>query len=330
MRVLIAGWQSQVAQEFMALAARSTEITSCSISRPGFELCALPTIQRQFRDLRPDVIVNASAYRGVDAAQQDQDNALALNLTGARHLARAAAQDEIPIIHISNFHVFSGDKNTRYHPNDDCAPRTFYGQTRLQGEDAIREENPRHVIVRTGWLLGTRGANFLRTVARKTHDAIDHAASDAAQRSAANAEAIRLVTDHRGTPTMAGELARALPAVMTRMAGDDAPTAAGTYHFASPDEATWADIGAAVVEQLCTGMDVSPGVAPPIDLVRHEDVAPDRPRPANSCLDSTLFNHTFGTCHAPWREALQACVADLLSELPTPSRTHGQRPVAGT
>ncbi|MEM8628333.1 MAG: sugar nucleotide-binding protein [Pseudomonadota bacterium] len=194
MRLLIAGWQSQVAKALMARAARDPKVDACALCRPGLELAALPTVQRQFKDQRPDVIVNASAYRDVHGAEQDRAAAMALNRDGAARLTAAANDVGAAVIHISSYRVFAGTGDTPWQPGDPTDPVSFYGESRVAGEEAVRAASDNHVILRTGWLLNGTGATFVG----KVREAI------------AGGLSFQAVDDHHGTPSFADETARAI------------------------------------------------------------------------------------------------------------------------
>ena len=167
------------------------------------------------------MVVNAAAYTAVDAAEEHEDVALRVNGEGPRVLAEAvAARPDLRLVHISTDYVFAGDASTPYAEDAPTAPRSAYGRTKLAGEIAVRNALPdRAFIVRTAWLYGVHGANFVKTML-----ALE-----------ASKHEISVVDDQRGQPTWSRDLARQIVALL----GSGAP--AGIYHGTSSGETTWFD-----------------------------------------------------------------------------------------
>ena len=166
MRLLIAGWQGQLARALVEIAPGAADIDALAIGRPALDLCEPASITRAMTDFRPDVIINTAAYTAVDKAESEPDAACALNRDGARMLAEAAYKRGAAIIHVSTDYVFDGAKPTPYLEDDPTGPLNVYGRSKLAGEIAVRAANPRHVIVRTSWVHSAVGANFVRTMLR--------------------------------------------------------------------------------------------------------------------------------------------------------------------
>ncbi|MGL4395480.1 MAG: SDR family oxidoreductase, partial [Hyphomicrobium sp.] len=197
MRLLIAGSHGQVAKAFLDVAPSCPDITAFAAGRPALDICNSGTIERTFGDLSPDVVINTAAYTAVDDAEGEAERAKALNDHGARLLAEAAARRGVPIIHLSTDYVFNGDKLGAYLESDAPGPRTVYGQTKLDGERAVAAANPRHIILRTAWVVSPFGRNFVKTM-------LKHAATN---------PRLRVVADQRGNPTYAPHLVDAILAV---------------------------------------------------------------------------------------------------------------------
>ena len=157
MRLLIAGWQGQVARAMVEMAPGDPNVTACAVGRPALDICEAKTIERAMVNTGPDVVINSAAYTAVDKAESEADKAFRMNRDGARALAEAAARRGIPIIHISTDYVFDGAKAGAYREEDATGPVTVYGRSKLEGEDAVRAANPRHVIVRTAWVHSADG-----------------------------------------------------------------------------------------------------------------------------------------------------------------------------
>jgi hypothetical protein len=155
MRLLVAGWHGLVARALIEAAPGSPHVKALAAGRPALDVRDPRSIERAFGDLSPNMVINSAAYTAVDKAEQDQDACFALNRDGAALLARAAARRNIPVIHLSTHYVFDGEKHAPYDEADTPSPATVYGRSKLEGEQAVAAANPRHVIVRTGWVFST-------------------------------------------------------------------------------------------------------------------------------------------------------------------------------
>jgi dTDP-4-dehydrorhamnose reductase len=234
-----------------------------------------------------DVVVNAAAYTAVDAAETDEPAAYRANVVGAQNLARACAAAGAVLLHPSTDYVFAGDATEPYREDHPTAPRTVYGRTKAAGEQAVLDALPaRGYVVRTAWLYGRHGANFVRTVARlaRERDTID------------------VVDDQRGQPTWSLDLARGLVALGRNRPG------AGVYHCVSGGDTTWYGLARAVFAEL--------GEDP--DRVR--PTTTDRfPRPAPRPCYSVLSTDRWIAAGLPplpgWREALAAAFTDWGDDL---------------
>ncbi|HXP29093.1 MAG TPA: dTDP-4-dehydrorhamnose reductase, partial [Solirubrobacteraceae bacterium] len=209
-----------------------------------------------------DAIVNCAAWTDVDGAESKREQAHAVNATGPEVLARAAAQRAIPLLHISTDYVFDGvaplDVNGDRRPyveSDPTGPRSVYGSTKLEGELAVLAASPRNTVVRTAWLYGVDGKNFVETMLRL----------------AGEREAVQVVTDQIGSPTWSGHLAPALLGLLERGVG-------GLVHLTGGGEVSWNGFSQEIFRQAEVSCRVEPASS--------EQVARPAPRPAWSALDS--------------------------------------------
>lgn len=292
MRLLIAGWQGQLARALVEIAPGHPDIEALAIGRPALDLCEPASITRAMTDFRPDVIINTAAYTAVDKAETEPDAAFALNRDGARLLAEAAHRRGAAIIHVSTDYVFDGAKPTPYLEDDATAPLNVYGRSKLEGELAVRAANPRHAIVRTAWVHSPGGANFVRTMLRL----------------AADRKTLRVVDDQIGSPTYAPHLAMAIIAlagsISARNAADDCW---GVYHAAGAGEVSWCGLAREVFRVSAARGGPSAEVEP----ITTADYPTPARRPANSRLDCTRLATRFGITMPPW----QAGVADGVGRL---------------
>lgn len=293
MRLLITGWQGQVARAFIEAAPARPEIVSCAVGRPALDICEIRTIERALGDTNPDVVINTAGYTAVDQAEEEPERAFALNCDGARLIAEAARRRGVPIIHLSTDYVYDGEKPTPYVETDATGPRTIYGQSKLAGEHEVARANPRHVILRTSWVYSPYGRNFVRSILQR----------------AATAAPLRVVADQQGNPTYAPHLVDAILDVAARVKElpDDSP-AWGIYHASGSGVATWHDLAAEAL--ACDPRFDSTTVTP---ISTHE--YPTRAeRPRNSALDCGKLAATFGVRLPGWREGVALCMSRLLDE----------------
>lgn len=250
----------------------------------------------------PDVVVNAAAYTAVDRAEKEADAAFATNRDGAAELARQCAALNLPVIHLSTDYVFDGRKGDAYVESDVPNPVSIYGRSKLEGETALREANPRHIVLRCSWVFGPHGPNFVRSILER----------------ALIGERLRVVADQRGCPTPTSLIARAVFAIVDRYA-DDRDLPWGLYHCAGREAVTRFAFARAILEEA--GSWIPAPWIEPMMTVAQDGVAR---RPANSALDCSLLAARLGIEPGPWREPLAATIARIASDLAPPQRTRGR------
>jgi dTDP-4-dehydrorhamnose reductase len=237
-------------------------------------------------------VINAGAYTAVDRAEADVTLAWKINALGPAALAEATAKAGIPLVHVSTDYVFSGDKPGYYVEGDPVAPLGVYGASKEGGEQAVRTGNPRHVIVRTAWVVSPHGANFIKTMLRL----------------GAERPSLRVVDDQRGCPTSAGDLAAALITIAERLVTDsEAPT--GDYQFVNAGEATWCEFARAIFKAA----EAHGRTAPSVEAITTADYPTPARRPANSRLATDKIRRDFGVDPRSWREAMEEIVQRLLA-----------------
>lgn len=230
------------------------------------------------------VVVNAAAYTAVDDAESDPDAAYAVNAVGPGLLAAACGSLGVPLVHVSTDYVFAGDGTRPYEPTDPTGPRTAYGRTKLAGERAVLSASGRGYVVRTAWLYGAGGSNFVRTMVRLE----------------GTRPTISVVDDQRGTPTWTADLASALLELADRV--DQVPP--GVLHCTNGGSTTWCGFARAIFAEL--------GADP--DRVRPCTTAEfPRPaaRPAYSVLSPASWQAAGLRPLRPWRDALAAAFATV-------------------
>jgi dTDP-4-dehydrorhamnose reductase len=284
-RLLVIGRTGQLAT---ALAGAGD--ATC-VGREIYDLARSDTKQTLdlLRRHRPDAIVNAAAYTAVDAAENDGDAAFALNATGPRVLAEACLEYGTPLVHVSTDYVFDGLKSEPYTETDPLNPQSIYGASKAAGEMAILESGARSSIVRTSWVFAAAGQNFVRTMLRL----------------AQTRDEIGVVVDQRGRPTWVSDLAGACRALAERLIENDR-AAEGIFHFANEEEASWADLAAAVFEEArARGWK-----AASVKRITTSEFPTLAQRPKNSRLDTSKFASLFAKPR-PWRNALTLCMDEM-------------------
>lgn len=294
MRLLIAGWQGQLARALVELAPGAADVEALAIGRPALDICEPASITRAMTDFRPNVIINTAAYTAVDRAEDDVQAALALNRDGARMLAEAAAKRGAALLHVSTNHVFDGSKPAPYREDEPTLPLGIYGRSKLEGEAAVRAAHRQHLILRTSWVLSGTGANFIRTMLQQ----------------ARSAPSVQVVDDQVGSPTYAAHLAVAILGLARQVDVGLHDTDWGTYHIAAQGHGSWCDVAREVFR-------VSASLGGPVAEVEPVPSAamPTRvPRPPNACLDCSRLQERFGIVLPPWQDGITEAVQRALAE----------------
>lgn len=297
MRLLIAGWQGQIARGLVEAAPACPDVKACAVGRAALDICSARSIERALAQIEPTVVINSAAYTAVDKAETDAERAFALNRDGARMLAEAAARRAIPIIHISSDYVYGGRKPEPYDENDATEPATVFGKSKLEGETAVAQTNPRHVILRTSWVFSPTGRNFVKTMLAQ----------------AAEHDRVRVVDDQRGNPTYAPHLVTAILELARQLsagtAGDGTGAGPwGVYHAAGSGTTTWRGFAEEVFR---VAADLGGAVAA-VEPIRSADYPTPAQRPMNSQLDCTKLERTFGLRLPAWQQGVAECVERLL------------------
>lgn len=284
--VLVAGNSGQVARSLAAL--DMADFRFVAVGRPELDLADRGSIERAVAAHRPAAVVNAAAYTAVDKAEGEPEAAFAINRDGSGALARIAARHGLPIVHISTDYVFPGDKDGPYEEADATGPLGVYGRSKLEGEAAVAEANPAHVVLRTAWVYSPYGANFLKTMLRLAGDR----------------DTVRVVADQRGTPTYAPDIAAGIAAVLRTILADPAGLGwRGTFHMVAEGETTWAGFAEAIFRRSAERGGPSARVEP----ITTADYPTPAKRPANSRLATARFRETFRHTLPDWQTGVGEC-----------------------
>jgi dTDP-4-dehydrorhamnose reductase len=288
-RILVTGAGGQLGFELAHWLAACGDVVA--VDRPEIDLADPDAIRRGLRAIAPRLIVNAAAYTAVDRAETEAELAHALNARAPEVLADEARTSGAALIHYSTDYVFDGAGDRPYTEDAPTAPLNVYGATKLAGERAVLGSGADALVLRTSWVYGLRGANFLLTM----------------RRLAAQRDELRIVADQTGTPNWCRELARAT----ARIVADGLPALAarkGLYHLSSTGSTTWFDFARAILGEG--------GPTRVLPIATADYPTPAR-RPRYGVLDTGRFERTFGFGLPPWRDALARCVASPAE--PSPS-----------
>jgi dTDP-4-dehydrorhamnose reductase len=288
--ILLFGANGQLGQE-MTRASAARAMPLVALSHVQADIADRAAVADAIRRHGPSLVVNAAAYTKVDLAETEIEAARNANEIGPANIASACAAADIPLIHISTDYVFDGSKPGAYVESDPIAPINAYGRSKAAGERAVREMSPLHVIIRTSWVYGEFGQNFLRTMLRL----------------AAMRDELRVVADQSGCPTSTADLADAILAVAPQLPG--AKKIWGTYHFVGSGVTTWHGFASRIVAAQAPLTGRWPHVTP---IATAEFPTPAR-RPANSELDCSLFARVFGVRGRPWTTETDRITRALVS-----------------
>ena len=290
MTVLLFGGNGQVGHELRRSlrALGDVVVTTRSGQLPDGARCEVAdfdcpdSLAALVQRVAPAIVVNAAAYTAVDKAEDDVDAAFRTNAEAPGVLARACALRDIPFVHYSTDYVFDGQGSRPYREDDPTAPLGVYGASKLAGEDAIRAAGGRHLILRTAWVYGQHGHNFMKTMLRL----------------GAERDELRVVADQVGTPTPAALIAD----VTTELLGlRDAPS--GTFHLTPRGETSWHGFAEAILEEaLARGLIPR---APKVIPIATSDYPTRARRPGYSRLDIGRLEQVLGRALPEWRTGLR-------------------------
>lgn len=291
MRMLITGAKGQLGRELLRIAKEM----NCSLGEvdryyinagiialnsSDMDITDLLKVRSTVREFRPDIIINTAAFTNVDGCEANQDTAFRVNALGARNVAIAAQEAGSKLVHISTDYVFSGEGNTPYREYDETAPESIYGKTKLLGEEYVRGFCDRYFIVRTSWLYGNNGKNFVRTILG----------------AAEEKQYLDVVDDQKGNPTNAEDLAYHI----LKIARTDEY---GLYHCSGNGECSWYEFAAMILK--LSGIECS---VKPIKTSQLDRAAK---RPAYSSLDNMMLRCTVGDEMRNWEDAVKHFIKGL-------------------
>lgn len=291
MKLLVTGREGQLARSLAEQVAGAADLELIFAARPKCDLAVPGSAAAFIADTRPDLIVNAAAYTAVDQAEDEEAIAFRINADAAGEVAAAAAEAGAPIIHVSTDYVFDGSARTPIDEDQPVAPLGVYGRSKLAGEEQVRAANPRHLILRTAWVISPFGRNFVKSMLA----------------AAASRPELTVVADQQGSPTSALDLAAGILRA-ARQVGEGREGLLGrTFHLAGKGEASWFDLASAIMEEARNVGHPAAAVRP----IATADWPTRATRPAYSVLDSRRFAEATGAAMPHWRSSLPVIVTRL-------------------
>lgn len=288
MKLLITGSKGQLGNELSKILASGEselgrlpeEVQGCKVTAVDvdeLDITDMAAVDTFLQKERPDVLINCAAMTNVNGCESSQDVAMKVNAIGARNLARCCEQIGCKLVHVSTDYVFSGDGDRPYVEWDVCNPQSVYGTSKLLGEQYVRDFCTRYFIVRTAWLYGYVGGNFVKTISKLARERGE----------------VKVVSDQRGNPTNAVDLAYHL----VRLAVTEEY---GVYHCTGTGECSWYDFACEIIRLF--------GIDAKVNPCTTEEYPTPAKRPSYSSLDNMMLRCTIGDEMRDWKDALKAFV----------------------
>ncbi|MEO1554408.1 MAG: dTDP-4-dehydrorhamnose reductase [Pseudomonadota bacterium] len=291
MKILCIGSQGQVARS-LSERAHSADIDLYAHGRTILNILDGRSIKANIAEVRPNIIVNTAAYTAVDLAESEPEQAFALNAKALEELAKLAAESNTPVVHLSTDYVFDGAYSKAYTEDMDKAPMGVYGETKLAGEIALEQNQPQHIVLRTAWIYGPYGKNFVKTMLRL----------------ASERDEIPIVADQFGNPTSSIDIADAVLAIAKSVHLQKIAEPWGIYHMVGSGATTWAGLA----EQVFAISARLGGPTARVNKITSRDYPTPAKRPENSQLDCSKLSRIFDIELPFWESSLESTVERLL------------------
>ncbi|OEF75417.1 dTDP-4-dehydrorhamnose reductase [Vibrio cyclitrophicus 1F111] len=285
MRILITGCYGQVGSCLTQQLVNDKSITVLALDREHLDITNQDVVNAVVAEFKPTIIINAAAHTAVDKAEEEVDLSYAINRDGPKYLAQAAQSVGAAILHISTDYVFEGNKAGEYTETDTTNPQGVYGESKLAGEIAVAEACDKHIILRTAWVFGESGNNFVKTMLRLGE----------------NRDALSIVGDQFGGPTYAGDIANTLIQIAKRINQGDA-VEYGVYHYSGLPHVSWFDFADAIFDVA-----VVQGVLekkPRLTSITTDQYPTPAKRPSNSRLSTEKITLGLSVKASDWKTAL--------------------------
>jgi dTDP-4-dehydrorhamnose reductase len=289
MVVLVTGANGQLGQSLQFISANYPQIDFVFCSSSELDITNLENCNAVFSNYKPNYCINTAAYTAVDKAESEAEKAYAINVTGAKNLALVSKEYDAILLHVSTDFVFDGDSSklgmtNGYTEEDVPNPTGVYGQTKLDGEKAIKETFENYFIIRTSWVYSQFGNNFMKTMLRL----------------ASERDSLSVVNDQIGTPTNAVDLAEALVKIISTSYHELRTSNFGIYNFSNEGQCSWYDFAKEIFENNGIKIDLKP--------IPTTSFPTPAKRPAYSVLDKSKIKKTFKIEILDWNESLKTVI----------------------
>lgn len=285
MKILLTGGaDGQVGWEVIRL-AKKTSHQLIALGRDQLDITDEQSVYKTVNHYSPDILINAAAYTAVDKAEEDQAAAYSVNRDGVGYLAQACKENAIPMLHISTDYVFDGEKDGAYEVDDTATPQSIYGASKWEGEESLRSTLAEHIILRTSWVFGRNGNNFVKTMLRLGQDR----------------DELKVVADQQGAPTSAHRIAACLLELCGRYE-QDKKLPWGSYHFTGKPQTTWFEFAQDIFSEgrKLGLLDHEVNVVP----IKTDEYPTLAKRPPNSRLSTHLTESRLKVTTPCWRKDL--------------------------
>jgi dTDP-4-dehydrorhamnose reductase len=293
MKLLVTGCKGMLGHDLAPKLREAGLVLQC-VDRAEMDITKRSVVLNHVGEVKPDLVINCAAYTAVDKAESEQAVAFAVNRDGPAHLAEACGKEGIPLVHISTDYVFDGKSIRPYREDNAVNPIGVYAQSKWEGEEEVRRRLDTHIIIRTSWLFGSQGKNFVKTILRL----------------AGERDQLKVVNDQKGCPTWTGHLAKALSQIAEVMRKNGENTPWGTYHYCGREATTWFDFAVDIVETAKRYKQLKISQIAGIPTSDYPTLAK---RPMNSVLDCRKIRREFGIAQEPWKEGLDIVVRELVA-----------------
>lgn len=290
MKILVIGSEGQLGHELLIQGNNfGYEILPADL--PELDITDKTQVKNRLEKSQPSFVVNAAAYTNVDKAETEQNLAFAVNRDGPANLAEICAMFKVPLIHISTDFVFDGKKSSPYIESDPASPLSIYGISKEEGENEVRSRLKKHIILRTAWLYGVHGQNFVKTMLRLGKEK----------------EVINVVADQFGSPTSAADLAEAILNIISKIK-HSSDIKLGTYHYCGLGITTWHKFAEEILNLASQYISIKTTNVKPISTAEYPTEAI---RPSFSALDCSLIEKNFSISLKPWQDSLEIVIRQL-------------------
>jgi dTDP-4-dehydrorhamnose reductase len=291
MKILLTGSKGQLGRE-VEKAGLNAGLDIISMDLPEIDITDSEKLARLFSGLKPSIVINAAAYTAVDLAESQKDICYAANLAGPANLTRLCNENKARLIHISTDYVFDGRGSTPYREDDPVSPVNVYGHSKAEGEKAVLAGHDKHIILRTSWLYGRYGNNFVKTMLRLGQEK----------------KSLQVVNDQYGCPTCAYDLAEAIMVIVQRIL-KDMSNISGIYHYCGNGITTWYEFAKQIFQIVGElGLSNVPMVTP----ITTSQFPTAAKRPLYTALDCSEIQKNFGIRLKPWRVSLKQTIHQII------------------